>query len=226
MNSESNLTSTQLCFLICRIMSDELNLLDYEYDDDQSEELLNQSASLEEEPMEQEVIVLEEEQPEDPGQGLACGGRDVFEEDTLTNSQLLAAVNAPTQEDPGVPARSAEVEAALQPIHIQCWVMESEQDSTLEPSMEGQEEGLEDPSLSLSSVEPPLGQGSSRQEFKQWSHQSEPSDKKVQEYVWEAQLRASHQDTLDCISGRSSKPQEVSNRRLGFVGECMLRDWY
>ena len=77
--------------------------------------------------------------------------------------------------------------------------------------MEGQEEGLEDPSLSLSSVEPPLGQGSSRQEFEQWSHQSEPSDKKVQEYVWEAQHRASHQDTLDCISGHSSKPQEVSN---------------
>ena len=58
--------------------------------------------------------------------------------------------------------------------------------------MEGQEEGLEDSSLSLSSVEPPLGQGSSRQEFKQWSHQSEPSDRGVQEYVQEAQPRASY----------------------------------
>ena len=67
---------------------------------------------------------------------------------------------------------------------------------------------------------------SSRQEFKQWSHQSEPSVKKVQEYVWEAQRRASHQDTLDCISGHSSKPQEVSNHHLGFVGECMLHDRY
>ena len=67
-------------------MSDNLNLLDYECDDDQGVELLNQSADLEEEPMEQEVIMLEEEQPEDPGQGLACGGRDVFEEDALTNS--------------------------------------------------------------------------------------------------------------------------------------------
>ena len=92
--------------------------------------------------------------------------------------------------------------------------------------MEGQEEGLEDPSLSLSSVEPPLGQGSSRQEFEQWSHQSEPSDRRVQEYVQEAQHRASHQDTLDCISGCSSKPQEVSNRHLGFVRERMLHDWY
>ena len=64
------------------------------------------------------------------------------------------------------------------------------------------------------------------QEFEHWSHQSEPSDKKVQEYVWEAQRRASHQDTLYCISGCSSKPQEVSNHGLGFVGERMLRDWY
>ena len=101
-------------------MSDELNLLDYEWDEDQGVELLNQSADLEEEPMEQEVIVLEEEQPVDPGQGLACSGRDVFEEDSLTNSQLLAYVNAPTEEDPRVPARFAEVEAALQPVHINC----------------------------------------------------------------------------------------------------------
>ena len=86
--------------------------------------------------------------------------------------------------------------------------------------------GLEDPSLSLQSAVPPLGQESSRQEFEQWSHQSEPSDKKVQKYVWEAQHRASHQDTLDCISVPSSRPQEVSNHRLGLLRECMLRDWY
>ena len=92
--------------------------------------------------------------------------------------------------------------------------------------MEGQEEGLEDPSLSLSSVEPCLGQGSSRQEFEQWSHQSEPSDQKVQEYVWEAQRIPSHQDTLDCISGHSFRPQEVSNCHLGFVGDRILSDWY
>ena len=96
-------------------MSDNLDVLDYECDNDQGLGLLDQSADLEDESMEQEVIVLE-----DPGQGLACSGRDIFclKEDNLTNSQLLVAVNTPTQEDPGVPARSAEVEAALQPVDI------------------------------------------------------------------------------------------------------------
>ena len=31
---------------------------------------------------------------------------------------------------------------------------------------------------------------------------------------------------MDAISDHSSKPQEVSNHHLGFVRECMLRDWY
>ena len=81
----------------------------------------------------------------------------------------------------------------------------------MDPVTEGQDMGLEDPSLSLHSVVPPLGQESSRQEFEQWSHQSELSDWRVQEYVQEDQHRASHQDTLYAISGRSSKPREVSN---------------
>ena len=87
----------------------------------------------------------------------------------------------------------------------------------MDPDTEGQDMGLEDPSLSLQSAVPPLGQESSRQEFEQWSHQSEHSDQRVQEYVQEDQHRANHQDTLDAISGHSSKPQEVSNHRLGFV---------
>ena len=99
-------------------MSQKVILLDYECDDNQRLGLLDQSSDLEEEPMEQEDIMLEEEQPEDPGDVLACNGRDIFclKEDYLTDSQLVAAVNAPTQEDPAVPARSAEVEAARQPV--------------------------------------------------------------------------------------------------------------
>ena len=46
-------------------------------------ELLHQSADLEEEAMEQEVVHLGEVQPEDLGHMLACGGRDLFEEDIL-----------------------------------------------------------------------------------------------------------------------------------------------
>ena len=60
---------------------------------------------------------------------------------------------------------------------IEWWASESEQDSPMDPGMEGQDEGLEDPSPSSQFAEPPLGQRSSRQEFKfEWSHQSEPSD--------------------------------------------------
>ena len=62
----------------------------------------------------------------------------------------------------------------------------------MDPNMKGQDMGIEDPSLSLQSDVPSLGQGSSRQEFEQWSHQSEHSDQPVQEYVQEDQHRASH----------------------------------
>ena len=47
----------------------------------------------------------------DPDHMLACGEREVFEEDILTDSQLVAALNVPIQDDPAVPARSLEVEA-------------------------------------------------------------------------------------------------------------------
>ena len=94
----------------------------------------------------------------------------------------------------------------------------------MDTCMEGQDDRQEDPSLSSQSVEPPLGQGSLRQKFEQWSFQSEPREQRVQEFVQEAQCRANHQDTLDSISGHRSKPQEVSNLQLGFVGEQMLHD--
>ena len=69
----------------------------------------------------------------------------------------------PIPEDPEVPARTAKAEAALKPVHIPFWVLESEQDSAfLEPSSEVQDKRLVDPSLSLSPIEPSLGQGSSR----------------------------------------------------------------
>ena len=90
--------------------------------------------------------------------------------------------------------------------------------------MEGQDMGLEDPSLSLHSVVPPLRQESSRQEFKQWSHQSEHCDWRVQGHVQEDQHSVCHQDTLDTISGHSCRPQKIRNHSLGFVEEHMLRD--
>ena len=97
-------------------MSNEVILLYYECDNNQGLGLLDQSGDLEEEPMEQKDIVLEDEKPVDPGHMLACGGKGIFEQDNLSASQLVVAVNAPTPEDPVVPAVTAEAEAALQPV--------------------------------------------------------------------------------------------------------------
>ena len=70
----------------------------------------------------------------------------------------------------------------------------------MDPDTEGQDMGLEDPSLSLHYVVPPLRQESSRQELEQWSRQSEHCDRRVQEHVQEDQHSACHQNTLDTIS--------------------------
>ena len=155
-----------------------------------------------------------------------CGEKDIFDDDPLTDSQLMAVVNAPTPVDPVVPVRSAETEEALQPAPNFDWVWEFEdRDSThLEHCLEVQEEGQGDPSLSPSPVGP-LPKEGSRKEVEQWSYQSEPSDK-FQEIFLEAQRIASFQATLDCISGSGSKPQGVSKHKLGYVGERMLHDWY
>ena len=118
----------------------------------------------------------------------------------------MAALDTQTQEDPGVPARSPEVEEALKPVHIECWASESEQKTPMDAGMEGQDVRQEDPCLPSQSVEPPLGQGSSRQKFEQWSFQSEPTEQRVRELVQEAQHRASHQVTSEAVSGHSSKP--------------------
>ena len=81
--------------------------------------------------MEEEVFIVDEVQfqlpepaepaePMDPGCMLACGDRDIFDEDVpdlYTVSQLMADLNSsPTQEDPEVPARSPRMEEALQPV--------------------------------------------------------------------------------------------------------------
>ena len=96
----------------------------------------------------------EEKQSEGPGRLLTCSDRDIFEEDNyLAISQLMAAVNAPTPEDPAVPARSAETEEALQPVPIPD--LAEEQDSTyLELCLVEQDLGHVDPSFSPSPVEP------------------------------------------------------------------------
>ena len=100
--------------------------------------------------------------------------------------------------------------------------------NTCQEEQQEQDVGLNyDPCLPSPSAEPiPQDLGCSRQGFKQDSVQSKPSGPKVEDFVWEMERRASHQDTLDAILGHSSIPQEASHRHLGIVRECMLRDWF
>ena len=92
-----------------------------------------QTAASEEEPMDQEVTLLEEVQPADPGHKLACSDNDIFAEDDITDSKLKRVINVPTQEDPGVPAHSPDMEEALKPLNIECWA------SKMDACMEGQD---------------------------------------------------------------------------------------
>ena len=131
-------------------MSDEYKNLHFEYDD-QGDMLLNKSED-QEEPM--EVVDQGEEQSEDSLSLLMCGEGDIFSGDSLTDSQLVAAVNTPSRVDPVVPARDAETEKALQPTPDFDWNQDvEEQDSALlEHCSEEQEEGRVDPSLSPSPI--------------------------------------------------------------------------
>ena len=141
-------------------------------------------------------------------------------------SQLIRNVNLPTPEDPEVPPRSPRTEAALQPVSID-WNTEVEHNAPLPPVLEEDEQDVgqfNDPCLPSTPAKPiPLDQRCYGQRFEQGSVQSEPSGLRVQEFVWEMERRASHQDTSDTITGHSSKPQEVSNHCLGLVGNVCSR---
>ena len=146
------------------------NLLDDERDNFQGEDLLDQSADLEGEPLEDDVVMLEEEQQADPGLMLACDDNDIFNKDSITDSQLERSVTTLTQENLKGPVQYPEVEEIPLPEPME--VVESEQDSA-DPGRDRQDMGLVDPSHSLQSVDKiPLGQEDSRQEVEQRSHQS------------------------------------------------------
>ena len=91
-------------------MSDEHNNLDYEYND-QGDKLLNQSED-QEEPMEQEEAKQGEKNSEDSGSLLTCD-EDIFDDDPLTDSQLMAVINTSTPVDLVVSAKCTETQDAL-----------------------------------------------------------------------------------------------------------------
>ena len=97
---------------------------------------------------------------EDPGSLLMCNDKDIFAEDPLTASQLMAFIEAPTPVDPVVPARSVEVGKVLQPVLGLDWSQEVKDwdSSHLKHCSVEQEEGQVDPNFSPSPAEP-LSQG-------------------------------------------------------------------
>ena len=93
-------------------MWDKYNNLDYKHDD-HGDMLLNGSDD-QKEPM--EVADQKEGPTEDTLRFLMCGEREIFSQDSLMDSQLVAVVNASTPMDPVVsPARDPETEDALEP---------------------------------------------------------------------------------------------------------------
>ena len=147
-----------------------------------------------------DVIFVEEKQPEDPGSLLVCGKKDLFSQEEV------------------------EVEEILQPLPVTSWAEEVE-NSFREP-MEEQVEGPVDPVHSPCSGESLPWEDSGQGFVQQGSYQSEQSDQGVWDYVQEAVRLASLQDTSNSISGYSYRPQDVSNCRLRLGGEHMLQDWF
>ena len=102
---------------------------DFEYNAKAPEvdQLLGQS-NPEDVDMEQDnkVVIVEECQSQDLGSMLACGEKDLFSQEELSDSQLVTFINAPTQEDiPVALARPLEVEDALHSVPLD-WAEEVE----------------------------------------------------------------------------------------------------
>ena len=79
-------------------MLDEYNNLNFKHDN--REEALLERSDDQEEPL--EVADQRKEHTEDTLSFLMCGEKDIFYGDSLTESQLVIAVNAPTLVDPVV----------------------------------------------------------------------------------------------------------------------------
>ena len=139
----------------------------------------------------------------DPIPNIGCDGEDLFEDDGITDSQLLHATETPTQDDnPEGLDQSLEV-VEIPPSEPMDGI-ESQQNAPLRDGQDiiGQEESVPSPP---SVEEIPLGQGDSRHEDEQVSYRSEPSEQEVRNFAQELKQTASLLDTVDAISGRSSR---------------------
>ena len=169
------------------------NHLDSGENEAQGEDLLDQLVDSGRDSLE-ELVVKYERVLGAPSPKIGCEEADLFEDDSITDSQLLRYAQAPTQEEkPEGPAPAPEVEeiSPSEPIDG----IESQQPA---PLRDGQDIiRQEDSILSPPSVEEiPLGQRDSR-EVEQGSFQSEPSEQEVWDFAQEMKQRASLLDTLD-----------------------------
>ena len=108
--SEISLTHAQLC-LSSGMSASQDNLLNQKVNEAQGDILLDQSVHLGEDSSDDVIVEYERiiGPPESPKFG--CEECDLFEDDSITNSQLLCYAEAPTQEEiPEVPAKSPEDE--------------------------------------------------------------------------------------------------------------------
>ena len=174
--------------------------------------------------------------PADKLEPLVCGEDQLF-----SDSQLVQFVNEPSQvpvpQAPTSPAAQQPIDPPQPPLvtlneseEVCMWEedklqeVEDEEENLLDSDAEEeqQDEGDQE-ELLPSKKETSFGEVSQEEVEEQVPPQSEPG---VPDLAWEARCRASLQASLDCISGRGSRPQPTHTRRLGDVGSALLRDWY
>ena len=171
------------------------------------------------------LLDQEEEQPVDSMEPLVCGEGDIVTDSLLSTSQLVVVVNNSTQDPVVCPPQDAETERTLQPdVSLVSWMDHVDQrgaslheQSSEEPEGPGAQVILYSPVETSEQVVSGDGVNTS-------SNHSQPDN--IQDTVLEAQCRASLQVTLNRFSRNGSRPQGESTRSLGFVGECMLWEWY
>ena len=167
------------------------NLLNQEEIEAQEEALLDQSVQSEEDLA--DVIVESERMLDSPKFG--CENTDLFQDDGVTDSQLLRAAEAPSQDEvPEGPVQSPEVEVIkVIPPSQPMEGIELQQSAPLRDGQDIIRQGdLDNSSPSVEEI--PLGQGDSR-EMEFGPHRPEPSEQDVQDFIQEMRQRATLLDT-------------------------------
>ena len=172
--SQTSLTVAQLC-LSSGMAASQDNLLNQDVNEAQGDVLLDQSVHSEEDLSEDVVVEFERiigphESPE-----FGCEEHHLFEDDNITNSQLLRYAEAPAQEQiPKGPAQSPEVEE-LPPSEA----MDGIKLQQSAPQRDGQDIIRQGDMEDLSpEQELPPGQGDSI-EIESGPHRLEPSEQEI-----------------------------------------------